>query len=123
MATTRTIAELVQAVLEDMGLCNPDYGETPSAGDAAMIERRYRNMLAEMQDENIVYWDADAIPYETFEGVVGLMRLIVGPAFGSPKVAEGEEFNNALEGAKRRLRKRVVKPASGDTVRADDSYF
>jgi hypothetical protein len=118
---TRTTLELAQAVMEDLGLINPDHGETPSAADTAMITRRYTNMLAEMSDEQTVYWDADAIPYETFEGVVGLMALIVGPSFGKPTVPPGEEFNNALEGAKRRLRKRVVKPASNQPTAVD--YF
>jgi hypothetical protein len=48
---------------------------------------------------------------------------VVGPSFGRPKLAEGEEFNNALDGAKRRLRKRVAKPASGLPVNSDDHYF
>jgi hypothetical protein len=123
MATTRTQAELAAAVMEDLALINTGHGESPSAADEAMIIRRYENILAEMQDENIVYWSANAIPYEAFEAVVGLMSLIVGPSFGKPKIAEGEDFNNALEGAKRRLRKRVAKPASGHSVAADDSYF
>ncbi|CAN1724437.1 protein of unknown function [Hyphomicrobium sp. 1Nfss2.1] len=120
---TRTQADLASAVMEDLALINTGDGEDPSAADRAMITRRYQNMLAEMRDENIVYWSDDAIPYEAFEAVVGLMSLIVGPSFGKPKLAEGEDFNNALDGAKRRLRKRVVKPASGLPVGADDSYF
>lgn len=123
MATTRTQAELAAAVMEDLALINTGDGETPSAADQEMITRRYQNMFAEMQDENIVYWSQDAIPYETFEAVVGLMSLIVGPSFGKPKIAEGEDFNNALDGAKRRLRRRVVKPASGKPVATDDGYF
>ena len=123
MATTRTKADLAAAVMEDLALINTGDGESPSAADEAMIIRRYQNMLAEMQDENIVYWSEDAIPYEAFEAVVGLMSLIVGPSFGKPKLAEGEAFNNALEDAKRRLRKRVAKPASGQPVASDDHYF
>jgi len=123
MTNTRTQAELAAAVMEDLALINTGDGEYPSAADQAMITRRYQNMLAEMQDENIVYWSQDAIPYEAFEAVVGLMSLVVGPSFGKPKVAEGEEFNNALDGAKRRLKRRVAKPASGLPVGADDSYF
>lgn len=119
----RTSSDLAAAVMEDIGLINIGYGETPSAADEAMIKRRYENILAEMQDEDIVYWDADAIPYEAFEALVTLISLIVGPSFGKPKIAEGEDFNRLLEGAKRRLRKRVVKPASGKPVAADDSYF
>lgn len=120
---TRTSSDLAAAVMEDLGLINRGHGETPSASDEEMIKRRYQNMLAEMQDEDIVYWGDDAIPYEAFEALVGLMSLIVGPSFGKPKIAEGEDFNRLLEGAKRRLRKRVVKPASGKPVAADDSYF
>jgi hypothetical protein len=118
--TTRTQADLAVAVMEDLGLSNP--GEDIDGADSAMILRRYTNILAEMQDENSVYWEADAIPYETFEAMVGLMRLIVGPSFGVPGLA-GEDLNNALEGAKRRIRKRIVKPASGQPAAADDSYF
>lgn len=118
MANTRTQAELAQAVMEDLGLINPD--ESPSAPDQAMILRRYTNILAEMSDEQTVYWEANAIPYEAFEAVVGLMRLIVGPSFGIQGTV-GEDLNNALEGAKRRLRKRVVKPASGQSTAVD--YF
>jgi hypothetical protein len=121
--TTRTQAELAAAVMEDMGLINTGDGETPSAADQAMITRRYQNLFAEMQDDRIVYWSQDAIPFEAFEAVVGLMGIIVGPSFGKPKVAEGEAFNNALEGAKRRVRKFVAKPASGQPVASEDSYF
>jgi len=120
---TRTSSELCAAVMEDLALINADYGETPSAADEAMIKRRYQNMFAEMQDEDIVYWEADKIPYEAFEALVTLMAMIVGPAFGKPKIAEGEDFNLVLDGAKRRLRRRVVKPVSGKPVAADDGYF
>lgn len=107
---TRTQAELALAVMEDLGLV--DAQESLDAADEAMILRRYTNVLAEMADENTVYWEANAIPYETFEAMVGLMRLIIGPSFGVPGLA-GEDLNDALEGAKRRIRKRIVKPASG----------
>lgn len=123
MASTRTQADLAAAVMEDMGLINTGDGEEPSAADQAMITRRYQNLFAEMQDDRIVYWSQDAIPYEAFEAVVGLMALIVGPSFGKPKLAQGEDFNNALEGAKRRVRKFVVKPASGQPAPAEDSHF
>lgn len=118
MATTRTQAELARAVMEDLGLIAAN--EDPSADDQSMILRRYTNLLAEWQDDNIVYWDADAIPYETFEALVSVMRIVVGPAFGIPGLA-GENLDAALEGAKRRIRRRIVKPASGQPIEVD--YF
>lgn len=118
MATTRTANELARAVMEDLGLIEAN--ESPSAEDNSMIKRRYSNILEEMRDEKTVYWDDDAIPYEAFEAMVGLMRLVVGPSFGVPGLV-GEDLNNAMDGAKRRIKKRVVKPASGEPTRVD--YF
>lgn len=118
MTTARTGNELAKAVMEDLGLLEAN--ESPSAEDNAMIKRRYSNILEEMRDEKTVYWEDDAIPYEAFEAMVGLMRLVVGPSFGVPGLV-GEDLNNAMEGAKRRLRKRVAKPASGEPTAVD--YF
>ncbi len=118
MATTRTQAELARAVMEDLGLIAAN--EDPAAADQSMILRRYTNLIEEWRDDNIVYWEANAIPYEVFEAVVGAMRLVVGPSFGVPGLV-GEDLDNALEGAKRRIRRRVKKPASGQPIAAD--YF
>lgn len=115
---TRTTADLSLAVLENLGLISA--GEGVAAADHEFISRRYANMLEEMRDERLVYWDFDAIPFEAFEGVVTLMSLVVEKSFGLPGL-KGEEFNDALDGAKRRIRARVGKPASGQPTEV--GYF
>jgi hypothetical protein len=120
MAIIRNQQELAFAVMEDLGLIGP--GQSPAARDRESIVRRYQNLLEELRDENTVYWEYDEIPYEVFEAVVNVVGLMVMKSFGLPGPTAGD-MDDALEAAKRRIRKRVVKPASGETVAADDSYF
>lgn len=110
MATTRTQQELATAVMESLGLIDP--GEAPDAADKSSIIRRYGNLLEEMRDEQTLYWEADEIPNETFEALVNVVGLTVMGSFGLPTPI-GDDMNKALELAKKRIRKRVVKPASG----------
>ena len=120
MAITRTGAQLAEAVMEDLGLLAP--GETPSARDQESITRRYANILEELRDEQTLYWSTDAIPHECFEALVNVVGMLVMPSFGFP-APKGEDMERALNGAKRRIRKHVVKPASNTPVAADDGYF
>ena len=114
----RSSLDLSRGVMEDLGLLAA--GEDIAATDHEFIPRRYANIYDEMMDEQIPYWEMDAIPKEAFEGLVTLMGLVVEKSFGRPGL-QGEEYNNALDGAKRRLRRRVVKPASGTPTPVD--YF
>lgn len=116
--TTRTQSDLADAVMRDLGLL--DAHETASAEDRAFIVGRYQNILEEIRDDELVTWDADAIPYDVFEGMVGLMRIIVGPGYGIPGLV-GEDLNQLLDGAKRRLRKRSMKRSSGQPTEVE--YF
>lgn len=117
--TTRTQADLARAVMEDLSLL--DAGESPSAADADYITRRYTEIFAEMIDDRLTYWAPDAIPLEAFNAVTGLMCVVCGNAFGKPQSPAGEPLNDAIEAAKRRVRKFVVKPASGQP--AEVGYF
>ncbi len=117
MAIERTQEDLATAVMEDLGLLSP--GETPSARDKESIIRRYANLLEELRDEQTVYWEANAIPYEVFEALVNVVVLLVKKSFGLD-APTGEEMDWALEGAKRRIKKRIVKPASN--TRAGEVY-
>jgi len=119
LATTRTRAELARGIMEDLGLLDP--AETMDAGDEEMILRRYDNIIAELQHDQVAYWSTDAIPYEAFEACVAVMRLVVGPGFGVPGLA-GKDQNDAIDGAVQRLRKFTAKPASNQPVAAED-YF
>lgn len=120
MPVTRTQQQLAAAVMEDLGLVN--VGEAPAASDSSMIIRRYTNIIEELRDEDTLYWEANAIPMEVFEAMVNVLSLLVMKSFGLPGPVGGE-MDDALELAKRRIRKRVVKPASGLPVAADDGYF
>ncbi len=120
MAVTRTQQDLAVAVMEDLGLLSP--GELPSARDKASIVRRYENLLEELRDERLVYWDANEIPMEAFEALANIVGTLVMKSFGFP-APTGEEMDNALEGCKRRIRKRVVKPKSGESTNDWDTYF
>lgn len=104
--------------MEDLGLIAP--GETPSGRDKAYIQRRYTTILGELAEENISYWDAEAIPMDTLNGLVVLMSLVVERSFGFPGLT-GADFTNAVEDAKRQIRRRVAKPASRMPVEVD--YF
>lgn len=104
--TTRTMIELAKAVMLDLGLI--DASADPSAEDSAYVRARYQDLMAELRDDRLVYWEDDAIPREAFEAVVKLMGLTVGTAFGLA-YPSGNDFERELEVAKRRLRRRVVK--------------
>jgi len=113
----RTIQDLAREVLIDLGRL--DFLAEPRPEDKQRVERRYLNILDELADEDLVYWDADSIPKEVFEALIGLMRLVVGPGFGIPGTVDAN-LDAAMEGAKRRIRRRVRKPASGEPQRVDD---
>jgi hypothetical protein len=113
---TRSSAVLAVAIMEDLGLHDPH--ESLDSADEEMIVRRWENIYAELAFDRATYFAVDAIPQEAFEAVIGIMRLTVGPAFGVPGLV-GEDLNNAMDGAKRRLRKFVAKPASNTETQSD----
>ena len=117
MSTIRTMTEMAKAVMLDMGLL--DATEDPVAQDREYIIGIYEDLMAEMRDERLIYWPDNAIPKEDFQAVVKFMSLNVGSGFGIP-MATGRAFEQELDYAKRRLRRRVVKESSGlDTHSAD----
>ncbi len=120
MAVTRTQQDLAVAVMETMGALGA--GEEPSARDQAFILKRYGDLLEELRDERLVYWEANEIPKEVFLAVVNVLVLLTQGAFGLPSPV-GEDMDDVLEGCKRRIRKRVVKPKSGEQTNDWDNYF
>lgn len=112
---TRTINDLCQAVMEDLGLI--DASDTPAATDKAFIERRYREGLEELREDGLVWWDTTAIPYAVFLPVVGYVSILVSEAFGLPRQIP---MDTELEAAKLRIRRRVAKRSAGEQTEFND---
>ena len=116
--TTRTKSDLATRVMRKLALI--DALEEPAAEDYAHISDVYTNLIEEMRNDLLVTWDADAIPYDTFEAVAELMRIVVGPDYGVPGPS-GEELTQLLDGAKRRIRRLSMKRSSGQPTEVE--YF
>lgn len=116
MATTRSSRQLAENVLSDLGLTAS--GESPSPADVQYIKQRYEDLLAELEDEDMVYWDPDEIPYVIFEPMTKLVGLTVGNAFGVQTMAENIERGMQL--FKRRIRRHTGRKSSGLPVEVED---
>jgi hypothetical protein len=110
MAITVTMSEFVREAMNARQLLAP--GEDPSSRDRDLIVKRYRWLLEEMRDERITYWAEDTIPYEAMLALVEVVMLACQSSFGFPSPT-GRDMDDAIRGAKRRIRARVVKPSSG----------
>lgn len=113
---TRTATELAANVLLSWGLISAD--ETPSAADSSMIVKRYNNILEELADDNLAYWDADKIPTIIFEPLTEIMAIVVARAFGKPVSAADMEAG--MEIFKRRLRRHAHVLSSGLPTRVEN---
>ena len=115
MATTRTRTQFATAVLRHLGLI--DALEVGSAVDVAYVKERYEAIIAEIDDQDMVYWDDDAIPAVIHEPLLNLVGLSVGTEFGVPSLAEN------VEGARmifmRRIRRHTQKKSDGTSVMVD----
>lgn len=107
--TTRTLHQLSKAVLEKLALI--DANADPSAADAQMISDRYGELMETLRDEDLCYWNDDAIPLLVFSAVADLVALHCMSAFGLG--GNPVEIEDAEIPIKRRIRKHTRKPASG----------
>ena len=61
-------------------------GQTPSAEDAAWVEKRINSTFSALAKLNIIYLpDPDDIPDEAFNALAAYMAQICGPKFGRPR--------------------------------------
>jgi hypothetical protein len=113
--STRTITDLARAVMEDLGLLAA--GETLAQTDWDYVNRRYREGLEELRDDGLVWWEANAIPFVVFPGVVGYVSVLVSEGFGIPRTIP---MDTDIEAAKRRIRRRVAKASTGEQTSFTD---
>lgn len=116
MATTRTKADLAENVMRDLGLIAAD--ESPSALDQKYVIGRYDDLLAEMTDDDMGYWDAGAIPLEIFSPLTKFVALEVAMAFGVSGTAEN--IDNARNIYLRRIRRHTQKKSSRLPTEVED---
>lgn len=112
---TRTQQDLATAVLRDLHLIAAE--DDPSAADKAYVIQRYTEALEELRDDGLVWWDANAIPYAVFPGVVFYMAIVIASGFG---LGINGNVDDALESAKRRIRRRVSKRSTGEAIEISD---
>jgi hypothetical protein len=112
MARTRT--ELIREVLLQLAVLSSD--GTPSAADADVVGKKYDDLHGEWEFEELVYWDANAIPPEAFTTVALLVANRVQNGYGrSASIAEMDTEETRLL---RRLRRNVAKRATGFPTKA-----
>ena len=101
----RTEEQLVNNVLLSIGVL--DAYESASAADYSYVVGRYRDIHAELADDNyaLAYWRVDAIPETIFEPLTQLVAMSVMPAFGLRAMAE------QLEGSRRIVLARIRRHA------------
>lgn len=115
--TTRTRRDLATNVMRSLGLV--DATAMPSAADLQFVIDRATDVLAEMVDDDMVYWDdPDLIPAQIYDALTKLVGLTVAPAFGVPVAAESED--NAREIFLRRIRSHTGKKRSRLPVEVED---
>ena len=116
MATTRTRNQLATAALRHLGLVQAD--DSPAAVDLVYVKDRYEAVLAEMADDDMVYWDDDEIPYIVFEPLMQFLALSCAVAYGVPGTAE--DIENARMTYMRRIRRKTGRKSAGLSVVAED---
>lgn len=116
MAITRSSNQLAVNVLDDLGLTAS--GESPAPADVQYVVQRYEDLLAEIDDQDMVYWDKDSIPIVIFEPLTKLVSLSVGTSFGVPSLAENLEMARQL--FMRRIRRHTSRKSSGLPVEVED---
>lgn len=111
--------DLRTRVLRDMGVL--DIAETASAEDAENLDDIAQQAIEELQDENLVLFNAevgetiDAIPGRVFAALADFVRYHASPSYGRPK-------DDALRaGALMRLRRSVL--AGSDDVPVAAKFY
>ena len=114
--TTRTQRSLAENVLRSLALI--DATESPSADDNDYIVARYNDILAEMAEDNLAYWPADAIPLVIFEPLTLFVALSVSMAFGIPMNGQNLEQGRMI--LQRRIRRHTQLRTAQMPVLVDD---
>lgn len=117
MALTRTVSELITETMRDLGLISQR--QSPSEDDAKFIRGRYEDVLEELRDDDLVYWENDAIPKEVFVALVKHMGMEVGGAFGLG-APDPKTMQEMLYVTKKRIRRRLHKPNTGLPVTVEN---
>jgi hypothetical protein len=99
-----------------------DLLQEPRPEDAKYLKGRYDNIISELEDDELVYWPADEIPREVFEALIVFFKIMVGGGYGVPEVPT-TMINDAIEKAKLRIRRRIVKVSSEEPQSEEDGYF
>jgi hypothetical protein len=84
-----TLTELNAAVLQELGVLAS--GESPVAGDAAIVQDKYANLHATLLNEGLVTWTAsDDIPAAVEGAIVAMVAHLCAKPFGVPQARRVE---------------------------------
>ena len=96
--------------------------DAATAEDTQLVVQRYAELLEELRDKGLVYWDANAIPLLVFSAVTKIMIGRVCLAFQEPEPSmqddDGATVSVSLKGLKD-LRRHMQKRVSGEPVQTD----
>ena len=83
MPSTATRPELIDAVLDELGL--PGAGQSNSAEDVAKIDGIIDKCLGELEAQEVIrLGDSDEFPYAVFNQLVVFVAERAAPAYGRP---------------------------------------
>lgn len=112
MARTRT--ELIRDVLLQLAVLEAN--DTPSAADSDFVGRKYDELHAEWELEELVYWDSNEIPLEAYTTVTLLVANRVQNGFGGGVTIQDMDTEETR--LLRRLRRNVAKRKTGFPIKA-----
>lgn len=114
MSLTRTVDELGEAVLRELGVI--DAAETPDSDDLDYIEERYIEKFHALASHglDLTYWTSTSIPVAVFLIMRDLMMNEVRGAFGEPMTPEEKEGREIV--ILKALRRHISRPKSGHAI-------
>lgn len=96
MSTTKTPAELAINVMQKLSAS--DSNEVAiDANQEKIIIAHYVTKMAVLRDQELGYWDDDAIPLEVFEAVTKIIAQIAAPGMGEEIPTEMDEAGRLMQ--------------------------
>lgn len=113
-----TSTDLAKSVLQALSVIDAE--EDPEAADAALVKNRYSNLFAELQGNEIAWWDEASIPPEVFNALIGVLAYTCFGAFKTATMNKADYVSDYTLGM-RTLYSLAERPHDGERVQPD--YF
>lgn len=119
----RTKAEVARLVLQDV-LSAYHPSDSIPAEDDTQVDNAHENVLEELREAGIAYWDIDSTPNAVAHHVASIIGWEVAQAFGVPRsslivIDQHGRSASLREYAEQKLRRHIAKEPSGEPVEAE----